>query len=202
MNVRSVILCSLVPVCMAGCLLRSVHPLVTEQSAMFAPELLGTWIDTKTLDSWSFHRWGETSYRLHFYQRVSKRGTPTESPGDTAVFHVHLGMVGGGQFLDLQPVEGPEGYTALRNEFYNLHLFPTHSFLRLRFDSGLLRLAQVDPEWLQAQIDSGAVSVKHERTGDALLLTASTQDLQLLFARLATQSEAYPVEAVLQRSGP
>jgi len=202
MSVRSVVFCSLVPVCMAGCLLRSVHPLVTEQTATFAPELLGTWTDSKTLDSWSFQRWGEKSYRLCFYQRVSKRGTPTEAPGDTAVFHVHLGSVGGGQFLDLQPVEGPNGYTALKNEFYNLHLFPTHSFLRVRFEGEFLRLAQVDPEWLQAQIDSGVVSLKHERTGDALLLTASTEDLQLVFARLATQSEAYSEEAVLQRSGP
>jgi len=202
MTLRSIILCSLVPVCMSGCLLRSVHPLVTEQSATFAPELLGSWTDMKTLDSWTFRRSGDRSYRLLYYQRVSKRGTPTESPGDTAVFHAHLGLVGGGQFLDLQPVEGPNGYTSLKNEFYNLHLFPTHSFLRVRIDSGLLHLAQVDPDWLQTQIDSGAVSIKHERTGDALLLTASTEELQALFARLATTSEAYSVEAVLQRSGP
>lgn len=191
---------------LAGCLLRSVHPLILDQHASVKADLAGTWVDRESKDSWTFEQVGEKSYRLLYHQQVVKRLTSGETVetieerGDTAIFQAHIGILGTTYFMDIFPQEAVGGYTALKNEFYNLHLLPTHSFLRTRFGNGTLGLAQLDPDWLKQQLEEGTISVKHEKTGNDVLLTASTDELRALYARLADNDEAFPKGITLHRA--
>lgn len=190
---------------LAGCLLRSVHPLVPDQEGIVDPALFGTWAEQESEDTWTFEPLGDRSYRLLYFQHSVQRvvqGNVThtvEERGDTAIFHVHLGQIGTHRFLDLFPVEATSGFRAIKNEFYNLHLLPTHTFLRIRMERDKAYLASFSPERLQELIAAGQVSLKHEAIGDDILLTAGTDDLKAFFVSHSTDPKGFGKETELRR---
>jgi hypothetical protein len=76
-------------------------------------------------------------------------------------------------FLDLYPEEPETG-----SEFYNMHVIPAHSFIRVSLEGHVLRLGFFDLDWLKSNIEENRVTIKHERRDDTIVLTASTEELQ------------------------
>ncbi len=71
-------------------------------------------------------------------------------------------------------------------------LLPVHWYWRVSLGADRVSLVPLDDEWLGNMIDSGTVSIAHEKTGDDdLLLTAPTPTLQRLVARYATDTLAF-----------
>lgn len=107
---------------------------------------------------------------------------------DSRLFHACLGRLAGRLYLDIGRVAFPD-YTAPVGEL----LIPVHRFWQASLESGRLQLSPLNDEWLGAMIDSGTVSVAHERLGNgALLLTARTEELQRLVASFAQDTMAFP----------
>lgn len=49
---------------LAGCVTPSLHPLVTEETAIFEPALIGKWVDKKDGHTWTFEKREENAYNL------------------------------------------------------------------------------------------------------------------------------------------
>ncbi|UCE41717.1 MAG: hypothetical protein JSV17_01615 [Candidatus Aminicenantes bacterium] len=151
---------------MTGCFVLSVHPLYFEKDLVFESGLVGTWGEEnheKDLSElWIFEKLGDKSYRLIIRD--------SEEEG---MFEAHLLKLGEYMFLDLYPEE-PE----TSSEFYNMHVIPAHSFMRISLEGHVLRLAFFDLDWLKKNIEANAVFIKHERRDDTIVLTASTEELQ------------------------
>ncbi len=174
----------------AGCLPTSVHQLYTDQDVVFDNDLLGMWYDPDEPrgDVWSFSRRGIDSYHLEVFKEQNINAEPA------AEFDVMMAEIGGKRYLDFFPRE-PED----RDDFYNLHLVPTHSFYRINItmdnttgrDRDTLWIGLFDLEWLEQNLEDGLVNLKHEKRDDMIVLTASTPDLQEFVKRFS--EEAFPI---------
>jgi hypothetical protein len=152
---------------MMGCLVLSVHPLYFEKDLVFEPDLVGTWGEKEhekdLSELWIFKKSGDKSYRLIIKEEDEGEG----------VFAAHLLKLDKLLFLDLYPEEPETG-----SEFYNMHVIPAHSFIRISLEGHVLRLGFFDLDWLKQNIVQNKVSIKHERRDDMIVLTASTEELQ------------------------
>jgi hypothetical protein len=111
-----------------------------------------------------------------------------EEENGEGVFEARLLKLGEHMFLDLFPEEPETGH-----EFYNMHVIPAHSFIRVSLEGHVLRLGFFDLEWLKKNLDQNKVKIKHERRGDTIVLTASTKELQNFV--LEHIEEAFVLEA-------
>ena len=154
---------------MTGCLTLSVHPLYFEEDLIFEEGLIGTWgpkdAEKNLSELWIFKKAGDNEYRLIIKEKGSQDG----------VFEARLLKLGKYMFLDIFPEEPDTG-----NEFFNMHLIPAHSFLRVSLQGHVLQLALFDLEWLKNNIEKKKIKIKHERRDDLIVLTASTKELQEL----------------------
>ena len=98
--------------------------------------------------------------------------------GKTGEFEARLLTLGDMLFLDLYPEEA--GFKDInRNDLYQWHLLPTHSFLRVRQVEPTLEMAFIDTDWLEEYVEQHPSSIRHEvARGDDIVLTASTKELQ------------------------
>jgi hypothetical protein len=166
---------------MTGCFVLSVHPLYFEKNLVFESGLVGTWGEEEhekdLSELWIFKEAGDKSYQLIIREEEEGEG----------MFEAHLLKLGEHMFLDLYPEEPETG-----SEFYNIHVIPAHSFIRVSLEGHVLRLGFFDLEWLKKNIEEGKVSIKHERRDDTIVLTASTEELQKFV--LKHVEEAFPFE--------
>lgn len=149
---------------MAGCI-PSVHPLYTDQDLIFDPSLVGDWADKDGKETWTFTKSGENAYKLLYLDAKGKKGE----------FDVHLLKVGDRRFLDLYPAE-PD---LQQNDFYKCHLMPVHTFMRVRQQENILRMASMKPDWVKKFLQEHPDAVKYEKVDDWVLLTAQPKELQV-----------------------
>ena len=115
---------------MSGCFVLSVHPLYFEKDLIFESGLVGTWGEKEhekdLSELWIFKKTGDNSYQLIIRDKEEGEGK----------FETHLLKLGDHMFLDLYPEEPETG-----SEFYNMHVIPAHSFMRVSLEGNVLRLA-------------------------------------------------------------
>lgn len=175
---------------LAGCI-PTLHPLYTEQDLTFDPALVGRWAETDSgKESWDFSKGDAQSYQLIY----------TDGEGKKGEFAVRLLKLGDTRFLDLYPND-----TGLkdgkRNDYYNLHFIPAHTFLKVLAVSPTLRLSVMEPDWLGDLLKKDPKALAHEREDDRVLITASTKDLQQFVLRYANATNAWGRPSDLHRAG-
>jgi len=143
---------------------QSLHPLYTEEDVIFDPELLGTWSEDNSQETWAFSAHDPRSYRLVF----------TDDEGRQGRFVIHLAEIDGKKFLDLFP----ERLDDETNEFYAQHLLQVHTFLFLEETEPRLRMAPMNREWLSEYLKEYPNAIAHEEVGDQVVFTAPTKELQ------------------------
>ena len=177
----------------SGCLLRSLNPLYTDKDLVFKKSLVGIWEEAENQNTWSFEPADEKAYKL--VQHQQKFGDPRETePGESAAFSAHLLGLSEHLFLDIHP-----GEPGIRTDLYRMHLIPGHTFIRVQLDGDQLRLSMLDYDWLEDEIESGRVRIKHVKVDGEIVLSASTQDLQDLVQTYAEDKRAFPKPTLLRR---
>lgn len=158
---------------LSGCV-PSLHPLYTEKDLIAEPALLGSWVDLKSKESWTFKQDGEKQYKVVYTDNENKIGE----------FSVHVLRMGGQEFLDLYPVE-PK---LQENGFYSGHLLRVHTFLHASQTKPTLKMSFLDPDWLKKFLEKNPSAIRHEKVDeDEIVLTASPRELQkFLLAHLKT----------------
>jgi hypothetical protein len=167
-----VLVCSMM-MAFAGCEpIMSLHPLYTDEQEVFEPGLLGTWVLTDEDDREQhvrFERADEGGYQvfLDFADDSGSNRFRTSLDGRLVRLEDEL-------FLDLVQSE-----KAL-DENSAFYVLPLHTIYSLRVNGDVLELAFFDDDKVQAQIESGKLSVAHDRVNGDLILTAGTEELQKL----------------------
>jgi hypothetical protein len=193
MNMKNIIFGLLaIAILIAGCVPTSVHPLYFKKDLIFVPELIGTWgnPDEEEGDKLIFEQADGNYYKMSFYESREESG----EEASWASFEAHLIRLGDNFFLDVFPEE-PESM----NDFYKLHLVPTHSFMRVAVVGDTLKLGLFDYSWLENNLEDGKVDIKHETRDDLIVLTASTEALQKFVAKYAEVAFPYEKDNMLLR---
>ena len=178
---KTLALLGLLAVLIAGCV-RSFYPLYTDKELFIDQTIVGTWTDRDN-DIWTFLKSNDKSYELVY--------TEKNSP---AKFKAHLVKLGKYQFLDLEPAE-----SGIDNSFFSAHLIPVHTFSRIWIYPDSMEYSPLDNAWLSEMIKEQRISIKHERQGDGIILTAPTKELQKLVTKYADNKKAFPEPGVLHR---
>jgi hypothetical protein len=189
MNITKNLIAFVIAILFMSCV-RSLHPLFDKKDLVFEPGLVGTWAEKDRENTWTFRRSGDKAYSLVYYEQ-EHGSLHKEVKGDSAEFAAQLGRLGKFTFLDLIPEESDE-YGNTRNTLYNLHILPAHTFWRVWLEGEVLRLALLDNGWLKEMIEQKKVEIAHEEIDGAIVLTASTQQLQEFVLKHAEDADAFP----------
>ena len=183
-RLRFVLAASTVCLALAGCYVQSLNTLVTDDIVTYDADLVGTWV-------------AEDDEEFVFTLVDTAQGTYAllcDESGAQGRFEAFLVELGGQNFLDIYPEE-PQS----ENGFYKDHLLRVHNILKLHRDVDTLWVADFDAEWLETMIDQKKVSIDHVPLDGAVLLTASTKDLQGLVRKYAKSTEAFSDPVRLRR---
>jgi len=181
---RPILAASTVCLALAGCYVQSLHTLASDDVMTFDAELVGTWV-------------AEEDEEFVFTLIDTTRGTYAllcDESGSQARFDAFLVELGGSTFLDIYPEE-PQ----TENGFYKDHLMRVHNILKLQRDADTLWVADFDAEWLATMIAQKKVTIDHVPLDGAVLLTATTKDLQNLVRKYAKTPEALTEPVRLRR---
>lgn len=89
--------------------------------------------------------------------------------------------------MDFYPDEEPR----IKNGFYQIHQIPAHTFARVWIEGDVLRIAPMNPQWLEELISEKKARIAHERIEDTIVLTASTKKLQRFILQYAEDEDAF-----------
>jgi hypothetical protein len=173
----------------AGCIVQpSLHPLVVGSGALAVPEVVGRWSsvdDDGDVTTLTFRARGRAEYEL----LLSENGVTR-----TGTLRVVFGRFGGELFWDATAL-------ALEDEddFWGEHRLPVHGFARIRLDGDRLEVALLDPSDVKRSIESEGTALAHERSGDGILLTASSEALAAWVSEHALDEKAFGDTLVLLR---
>ncbi len=161
-----------------GCPARSLHPLFTDQEAVFNPSLIGTW-ETDD-EAYTFEKLKEKNYQLVIRSKKEN---------DSTIYVVWLGKIGSQWFLDSYPIVNSDEH----------HYMSVHLFTRMKLAGDTLRLASLEADWISKMIDEKKMKIAHVRRDNEIILTASTKELQQWMGTIAENSEAFPNENAFAR---
>jgi hypothetical protein len=147
----------------SGCLVTSLDPLYTEKDIVADPGIVGNWMSTSDSDSMVILQQDAKSYRVIYVE-------DKKAPG---VYELRLIQLGKHRFYDLFPAAPTGGSDVLQG-----HYFPVHSFGMLERNADSLRFRSLNQDWLKQQLQAHPNLLPHRTSGDALLLTAPTPELQ------------------------
>ena len=170
---------------LVGCI-PSLHPIYTEEDLIFVPELLGTWSEEGSDQTWSFSSDDPTSYHL----------VQTDEQGKKGAFSAHLIRIKGTMFLDLFPEEREEETTG----FYKIHRLPVHTFVFVEQIEPNLKISFMNGDWLESYLEEHPRSLRHENfEDDTIVLTASTKELQAFLLEHVKTKDAFAKPSEMTR---
>jgi hypothetical protein len=154
-----------------GCPVRSLFPLFTKSDTIAIPAIAGTWVNGDG-ETFLFQTAGDKGYDVVF----------REKDGDSTSYKVQTGKIGKAWFLDSYPKEKNHDY----------HLIAAHCISRVRLAGDSLHISMLEGDWLKKMIDRGKVTIPHITSGEDIILTASTDELQKLVLHFADDNDAFP----------
>jgi hypothetical protein len=153
--------------CFVGCV-PSLHELYTDDTVVYDPAILGDWQQDDA--TWSIS--GDPnakSYRIVIIERDEKRGK-LESKLDGRLVELD-----GKRYLDVFPDKD----VALNvGNWFQAGLLRAHLFFKQEFKDGTMLLSVMDPDAFKKMVEQKPDIVKHEKTEDTIVLTASPRELQ------------------------
>jgi hypothetical protein len=135
--------------------------------------------------------------------------TPTKDKGLRMVYattdgvsryEVHVLKLGERLFLDLCP-DSESGNGSPAGESFMPSL-PLHFFARMELRGDTLKLALLDEDAFAKKAESGDVKISRTKAEDAVVLTASTRELQEFISSLEAGSELWGEEGSWYRKPP
>ncbi|MBN2512269.1 MAG: hypothetical protein JXB18_04970 [Sedimentisphaerales bacterium] len=153
--------------CIVGCV-PSLHELYTKETVVYDTALLGDWEGEDTV--WQFT--GDPNdkrYTIVITEEDQDHGTLENR------FEGRLVELSDVRYLDLFPHSDVKLNVG---SVYAGHLLRAHTFWRVEIREGKLLIAAINPDFLDKLIEKDPTIVKHEKTQDTLVLTASPRELQ------------------------
>lgn len=178
---------------LAGCV-PSLHPLYTPKDVVYDPKLVGVWADQNSPDSgkWEFRPAEPNSYTMIYTDKDKKTGS----------FNAHLAKINGVLFLDVFPNDP----NLTQNGYYQLHLLPVHTFMKVDQIEPALKLRLMDVDKFTKRLEKNPAMLKHEilqqGSDKKVVLTASTKELQEFMRKHAGDKDVFGEASNLKRIMP
>ena len=133
----------------------SLHPLYTDEDLTMDSTLIGTWIDKKNNESWTFSNSEKLKYTL----------VHVDSDGSKSKYDARLVKVGDKLFLDIVPVKSdtPEN---------------THTFVHVVSENSTVQISFMEPRWLKDFLTENPNAIRHKKTNGEIVLTSSPKETQ------------------------
>jgi hypothetical protein len=158
-----------------GCV-RSLHPIYTQETLIYDPALLGTWVDEE----------GETRLEIAASSDndqpdaiKSYRVLHTDTDGKSARLLGHLAKVGDMLVADLTIADENK---LPDSDFARSHLFPLHTFWIITRDAAgdpkAFTVRAIDHDWMTRFAAENPAAVGHYKTNEDVILTAPPAELQ------------------------
>ena len=171
---------------LSGCIVRSLHPLYTDENVIFDARLIGQWTEEDSKEIWEFSQQGEQRYKCVVY----------EEDGEQSILTARLLEIKGKMFLDFFPTESDRQ----EGVFYQLHILPVHSFAYVKQIEPTLQISFPSSDWLQELLEKNPDAIRHEELGeDDIILSASTEALQTFWLAHLDTEGAFAELSDLQR---
>lgn len=167
-------------VCLVGCV-PSLHELYTTETLVYDPDLVGTWVDKDA--TWTFE--GDPnnkSYTLLIVEQDEKRGKLENR------MEVRMVELDGGDYLDVFPDK--EVKLNVGN-WFSTSLLRAHIFMKLQIKANSITLAIMNPDVVEKMIEKNPSIIKHEKTEDRVVLTASPKELQEFIKKNAATKDFF-----------
>ena len=168
---------------LCGCV-PSLHPRYTEATTILDPRIEGTWLEDGG-HLWTFHPAEKKRYLLEYRSRQDK--------GEAADLEATLLQLEQYLFLDTFP-EARGASTILLS-----HTIRAHNIARVWLEADSLRLASLDPDWLERAIEKELIDISHQVVNGDIVLTAPTADLQRFALFAASQQGTFADPITLRR---
>jgi hypothetical protein len=192
---------------LSGCFLKSLHPLVSEKDAVTVNGITGVW--EKDDQRWTFIKEGEyedltmsgVQGNAEFSITMTDEGSDStntdhnsyliiyedlsEEQADSSYFFGSFALLNGDYYLDLYP------FDLGSLNFESSHYLPVHTFSKISLNEDSLVISLFKDSWIEEQITDNRVRIKHEKTEDTVLITASTEELQKFIIKYGNMPEAY-----------
>ncbi|NOZ46933.1 MAG: hypothetical protein GXO79_09150 [Chlorobi bacterium] len=162
----------------------SLNPLYNEKDLIYNKYLEGTWVETKSKETWTFKRKSDKEYWLNYLEN-----------NDEAVFEAHLVKLNDYIFLDIYPSD-----LKSTNYLYQSHLFPVHTFSKITIMKKQIVIKMLDPAWIEKSIKNKTLTLDYVKSEDeSILITAPTDKLQDFALKYAISNEAFKDSLILIR---
>lgn len=172
----------------------SLHPLYTEDTLAFRPEMLGSWLEKDGEGEWQFDKASQGDH-LGYVLTYTEKALNSKKINRSR-YSVYLVKLGNYYFLDLERLLSDE-----EKDNYMGSISPvitTHKFIKIAVAKDKLTLHPFDDDWLRKLFEQQKIRIKHEKLADdSILLTAPTADLQKFVQKYANEEKAFLEELVL-----
>lgn len=159
----SAVLAIAATVVLVGCTpVLSVNPLYTDDGAVTEPALTGIWGDDDGGDVWVVRTHGSDAYSVVI--------APSKETAPVQIYDARLVRLWGRLYADC---------TARSNAD-----IPGHVLVAVTLEGDRLQVALPDGDWLQKNAEQFTLPA-HSTTGNALVITAPTADVQAFMVRCA-----------------
>jgi hypothetical protein len=176
---------------LTGCI-PSLHQLYTDKDVVYDPNLAGIWKDPNSAATWEFRAVKPNSYLMIY---IDEKNNP-------ALFAVHLVKLDKMLFLDIFPKEAHQ----LSNDFYKLHFYPVHTFVKVNQIEPSLNVQLMDIDKFTKRLTKNPTLLKHEVIQNqsdneaGIILTASTKELQDFMLKHANDEGVFAKVTILYRT--
>jgi len=180
----------LLAVVLGGCV-PSLHSLFTEKDTYFDPQLVGIWTSSDK-EIWQFAKKPDSnSYEVIYTDKDENRGS----------FVGTLGKINDMTFLDLFPDNTLMEIHS--NGFYQAHLVPAHTFMKIEQIQPVLKMRAMGPDNTRDMLKNDPNLLKYELIEDnRVVITASTQQLQQFMKEHANDKGLFGDPTELKRLEP
>ena len=185
MRLVSLITAILVISLSTGCIPLSLQGIHTKQNIVFEPGLIGKWSEAGSSERYRFFKAGDDHYYLLHKDEKGREGE----------FEVYLVDLDGVLFMDLFP----EKLENQQSDFYNMHLWPVHSFVLVEEITPALKLRMMEHGWLEHILETNPGVIDHRWAGEDPVLTASAEELQEFLLKHIQTEGAYTEVTVMTR---
>jgi hypothetical protein len=179
---------------LGGCA-ASLHRVAPEKNCVFDPSLLGKWIHTDKdgeRTEYLVEKEEPDGYRISF--------VPAEKTLKQ-VYTAHVFRLGDALFYDAVFSNVAQKDETLDAE--DLGVYRTHAFGRIWIQPDVIRVGELNEDWLETALDSKKVTLKYEEgdshAGVNILLTGSPEEIRAFAQKYADDKDAFSMAAVYHR---
>lgn len=168
-------LCLLLLLGLSSCI-TSLHPLYSEDTLVFKPELLGSWSSITSEGVFLIEKAENTkkTYRIIYRENEKDR-----------VYLARLVKLGEQFFFDFFPYEK-------RDDGGLAYYIPTHNFVKVQFKGKDMTWQLFNQEYMEQLFKERKIRIRHEETDEGFfVLTASTEELQGFFRKYGDNKDAF-----------